>query len=417
MPDSSASKDADVNRHSPRRLAVAFDCLLPYTTGGGERLYRSYAEISAARGWSVDYLTSTQWPGSTPAAESFAVVPVVGQLNLYKEDGVRRTGPALRFAAGLFRALARRRRSYDAVIVSAVPVLNVFAARLALLGSGTKVIADYLEVWPLRQWRAYTGAVTGSVAWFLQRVAVAVTPIATAHSQLTGDRLRAEGFRGRLLVSPGLIDDRAESADVRPTSSPADPPFVLYAGRHIADKRVEALPAAVEAVRREGHDVRLVILGSGPTTAEVRAAVEAVGGDSWTALPGFVDQESLNRYFDQATVLVNPSRREGYGLVVVEAASHGTPVVLVADDDNAATELIAVGENGFVAASTAPADIAREIARALAGGPALRASTRAWYEDAVITRTVERTVTAILAAIDDEGSAGSIAPAVGEGIQ
>ena len=44
-----------------------------------------------------------------------------------------------------------------------------------------------------------------------------------------------------------------------------------------------------------------------------------------------------------------PSRREGYGLVVVEACAAGTPSVVVADPDNAATELIEEGVNGFVA--------------------------------------------------------------------
>ena len=49
-----------------------------------------------------------------------------------------------------------------------------------------------------------------------------------------------------------------------------------------------------------------------------------------------------------------PSRREGYGLVVIEAAARGTPVVVVAGPDNAAVELVAEGENGFVAGVGSP---------------------------------------------------------------
>ena len=40
--------------------------------------------------------------------------------------------------------------------------------------------------------------------------------------------------------------------------------------------------------------------------------------------------------------MVLPSRREGYGLVVVEAAARGVPSV--ADPDNAATELVQEGD-------------------------------------------------------------------------
>ncbi len=43
------------------------------------------------------------------------------------------------------------------------------------------------------------------------------------------------------------------------------------------------------------------------------------------------------------------SRREGYGLVVVEAAARATPSVVVAGEDNAATELIEEGVNGTIA--------------------------------------------------------------------
>ena len=77
--------------------------------------------------------------------------------------------------------------------------------------------------------------------------------------------------------------------------------------------------------------------------------------------------------------MVLPSRREGYGIVVVEAAARGVPSVVVADPDNAATELVDEGENGFVAASASPEDLAAAILRVRDAGPELRASTAAWF--------------------------------------
>ena len=67
--------------------------------------------------------------------------------------------------------------------------------------------------------------------------------------------------------------------------------------------------------------------------------------------------------------------------MVVEAASLGTPSVLVRDPDNAATELIEEGVNGYVAASAAPGDLAAAILRVRTAGPALRGSTAAWYAE------------------------------------
>lgn len=378
-------------------VAVAYDCLFPYTTGGGERQYRAFAEALNDVGLTVDYLTVTQWDGETPVEEGFQVLPVTGRVSLYSADGVRRIPAALRYALGLFGALRRGRSRYDAVIVSGLPIFNVFAARLALWGSRTRVVVDYLEVWHRRQWVEYSGAVTGTIAWLLQRAAIAITPLATCHSQLSASRLRREGLRSAPLVSPGLIDAAVQTA---PTTSATLPPYVLYVGRHIPDKRVESLPAAVAHARTAIPGLRLVVLGSGPSSPQIRAEVARVGGEEWTDFPGFVDDAELDALLHGALALINPSRREGYGLVVVEANAHGTPVVLVADEGNAATELVDEGVNGVVAPSTSPTDLARAIRAVADGGDDLRRSARAWYDAAVGTRTIRRTVEGILSALE-----------------
>jgi glycosyltransferase involved in cell wall biosynthesis len=112
----------------------------------------------------------------------------------------------------------------------------------------------------------------------------------------------------------------------------------------------------------------------------VLALIDALGLADVAAAPGFVDREELEERLAGALCMVLPSRREGYGLVVVEAAARGVPSVVVQDPDNAATELVDDGVNGFVAASAEPEDIAGAILRVRAAGAPLRASTAAWFE-------------------------------------
>jgi glycosyltransferase involved in cell wall biosynthesis len=98
-----------------------------------------------------------------------------------------------------------------------------------------------------------------------------------------------------------------------------------------------------------------------------------------------------------AMCLLLPSRREGYGMVVVEAAARGTPSVVVADEDNAATELIEEGVNGTVAPRSDPEAIAAAIVRVHAGGEALRRSTAAWYSANARELSLESSLQTVLA--------------------
>ncbi len=142
------------------------------------------------------------------------------------------------------------------------------------------------------------------------------------------------------------------------------------------------MPALVHgfaALRERAPDLRLVIYGDGPDRAEVLRLIDALGLGDVAGAPGFVDREQLEASLASALCMVLPSRREGYGLVVVEASARGVPSVVVAAPDNAATELVDEGENGFVAASAEPQDIADAILRVRAAGAPLRASTAAWF--------------------------------------
>jgi glycosyltransferase involved in cell wall biosynthesis len=79
----------------------------------------------------------------------------------------------------------------------------------------------------------------------------------------------------------------------------------------------------------------------------------------------------------------------------------------VAGPDNAAVELIVDGENGFVAPSAAPADLAAAIVRVHEAGPALRSSTAAWFERNARRLSVDGSLELAIAAYGREPSARS----------
>ena len=66
--------------------------------------------------------------------------------------------------------------------------------------------------------------------------------------------------------------------------------------------------------------------------------------------------------------------------------------------ENAATELVAEGVNGAIAASAEPEELADAILRVLDGGAALRASTARWFTENAARLRIENSVSAVLEA-------------------
>ena len=350
-------------------MCLVYDCLFPFTVGGGERWYRGVAERLAAEGHDVTYLTLRQWERAPDAP--FEVRAVGPRLSLYTASGRRRVLPPLVFGLGVFAHLLLHGRRYDVVQTISFPYFSLLAAGFLRRLGGFRLVVDWLEVWTRAYWRDYLGAAGGWIGWRVQRACARVPQRAFCLSALHAARLQSEGLRGEVTVLRGIYEESHPRAERY--GDPED--VVVFAGRHIPEKRVPALVPAVALL----PGLRAEIYGDGPERERVLALIGALGVADRVSAPGFVDAAAVDAALRRALCLVLPSRREGYGLVVVEACAAGTPAVVVADPDNAATELIEEGVNGFVAPSASPEDLAAAIRRVRGAGADLRASTTAWY--------------------------------------
>lgn len=376
------------------RICLVYDCLYPYTVGGGERWYRALAERLAAAGHEVTYLTLRQWGrGERPDVPGVHVVAVGPRMELYA-GGRRRIWPAIRFGFGVLRHLLGHGRRYDVVHCASTPFFALIAAGFARRRGRYRLVVDWIEVWTRAYWRAYLGSGAGTVGWAIQRLATRFGEHAFCYSRLHERRLRAEGFRGPI----GVIGVYTGPFG-RP--EPAEPePVIVFAGRHIPEKGVLALPPALALARAAVPGLRAEIFGDGPLRGEVERLVLEEGLTDAVSFPGFVEEQRVSEAMRRALCLALPSTREGYGLVVVEASSVGTPAVVVDAPDNAALELVEDGVNGVVARSAEPPDLAEAILRVHEGGTALRESTADWFERNGERFSLDRSVQAVLAAYE-----------------
>jgi glycosyltransferase involved in cell wall biosynthesis len=374
--------------------------LYPYTIGGAERWYRSLAERLARDDHEVTYLTLGQWePGTDPVVPGVRVVAVAPRMALYGANGSRRILPPLVFGLGVLGHLFLRGRRYDAVHTASFPYFSVLAVAIARPLHRFRVLVDWHEVWTPEYWREYLGRLGGWVGWAVQRLCIRVGHHAFCFSQLNVERLRHQGLRSEPERLAGLY-----AGPRRARETVVAEPVVLFAGRHIPEKRVPVLVPALALAREEAPELRGAFIGDGPDRSAVLRAIAKHGLEGAVSAPGFVEPDVLERTMRRALCLVLPSRREGYGLVVVEAAAAGTPSIVARAPDSAASELIEDGENGFVAESVEPEALAEAILRVRDEGQALRERTAAWFRRNADQLSLERSLDGVSASYAGRGA-------------
>lgn len=376
---------------SPLHICIVYDRLYPASIGGAERWYRLLATRLAHEGHRVTYLTTNHWDGeSPPVIPGVRIIPCGSQGSIYA-GGRRRHAPLLRFAAAVGWHLFRHGGAYDVVQTSA---MSPWAALASVAGSrfhGNRAILDWWEVWSWRYWREYLGSILGTAGWLAQWLVARSAHQPIAYSKLHQSRLRRLRGKGSIPHLRG-ISAACPGPDI---PSPADP-LILFVGRQIPEKQVPAIAPALAIVRGTLPSIRAILFGDGPDAPNIRRSVSALGLEEVISLPGFVDDDQLRDTLRRALCLILLSRREGFGLVIVEAASLGIPSVVLQHDDSAAAELIVDGVNGVLCSSTDAAEVASAILRVHDAGDELRLSTLAWYRANVNELTIEDSLPRLL---------------------
>jgi glycosyltransferase involved in cell wall biosynthesis len=359
------------------RVCLIYDCLYPYTVGGAERWYRNLAERLVAEGHEVTYLTLRQWDrGERLDLDPRVRVVCAGPRMALYTGSRRRILPPLVFGAGVLWRLLRHGRRYDVVHTASFPYFSLLAAGAARPLGRFGLVVDWHEVWSRDYWLEYLGRLGGRVGYAVQLLCARLPQRAFCFSRLHAGRLREEGLHGDVTVLEG---EYAGSLNT-PTAVPAEP-VVVFAGRMIPEKRAPLGVAGVAAAARRIPGLRGIFFGDGPERQAVLDAIAEHGAGETISAPGFVDAEHLNAALVGALGMLLPSRREGYGMVVVEASAHAVPSVVVAAPDNAAVELVVEGVNGTIAANADPDTIADAIVRVHEAGMELRESTARWFAE------------------------------------
>lgn len=331
----------------------------PPLPGGGERYVAALARGLAAAGVTVTVLTSSAtieadfWQGTASRSDTF-------------EDGVRVIRLPVRPMPGGREGLLAWRKAM--VLLSALPGdqsvwLSRMAGRVPAIDGLTAALDDLKDVDLVHAFNVSweQGLVAAHAYCRRTETPLVITPfmhlgvgggdrvarnstmdhqlriMREAERLLVLTRVEAEGL-SRVVFQPERIavvgggvdpppDDFATSPYYAEQHPEARGEFGLYLGRLSFDKGALHAADAIRLLRRRGRDIALLLIGS--STPEFERYRRRLSPEERAAIRplGVLNDRDKHAVISRAKFLMLPSRSDSFGIVLLEAWSHGVPVI------------------------------------------------------------------------------------------
>jgi 1,2-diacylglycerol 3-alpha-glucosyltransferase len=298
-------------------------------------------------------------------APRFPGAPVDGQRVVRYPSLPAATYPDFALAVPYSRRITRFARRLDVDVLHAHHpfLLGPAAARLA--GRLARPIVftyhtryeKYAHYVPLSRGLVESAAVRLSTR-FADRCDMVIAP-----SALIRDELRARGVRASIAVVPTGVDlqrfcpgDRTAARQALRLSPTG--PLLLYVGRLDREKSVDRVLLAFERLASTVLDARLLLVGQGTESLDLRARARRLGAAARIVFLGARPHDTLADCYRAADAFLFASETETQGLVLAEAAACALPAVAVSAPG--CEEVVRDGETGLLTKSepTALADAA-----------------------------------------------------------
>ncbi len=243
------------------------------------------------------------------------------------EDGIRyvRRGSKLTvYLQGMWQLLTRRLGRPDVVVdvQNGLPFFSPLVTRAPVV-----VLVHHVhhEQWPI----VYPGLV-GRIGWFIEH---RVSPwlyrgrqYIAVSSATRADLVRQGVAEDAVAVVHNGIDPVHRSDATR-----ASFPMLCVVSRLVPHKRIEHAIDTVAALADDVPGVKLYVVGDGWWRGHLHEYVAAKRAERQVVFEGHVTEERKELIYERAWLMLLPSIKEGWGLVVGEAGQHGTPTIAYAE--------------------------------------------------------------------------------------
>lgn len=273
-------------------------------------------------------------------------------------DGVRflRFGGSLTIHLIVPLYLLVKGNTYDVIVdeVHGIPFFSPLFVKkpvIAFIHEVADEIWDYMYRWPI----SYFGKVLEHWTLRLYRNCQIWTD---APSMI--DELVKEGIpRTRCTAIPCPISTTSKNGEGKKWAKETHPTFI-FVSRVVRMKGIEEVIKAFSFIVKERDDAALWIVGGGEDAyiTQLKQMISEYGVGKQVTFFGRVSEEKKMELMARAHILLHASVREGWGLVVLEAASVGTPSVVY--HVPGLCDVVKDRKTGIVISDNSPQEMAKE---------------------------------------------------------
>ncbi|WP_083336073.1 glycosyltransferase family 4 protein [Mycobacteroides saopaulense] len=181
------------------------------------------------------------------------------------------------------------------------------------------------EQWPV------AGPLIGRLGWWLEsRLSPRMhrrNQYLTVSQPSASDLMTLGIEPGRIAVVRNGIDQVAHHASGDALDTRSETPRAVVLSRLVPHKQIEHALTTLAVLRDHVPDVHLDVVGDGWWMDRLVEHAARLGISDAVTFHGYLDEESKHRVLQRAWVHLMPSRKEGWGLAVTEAAQHGVPTI------------------------------------------------------------------------------------------
>ena len=371
------------------KVAVILEAVFPENKGGLERWYSHLSHEIAKNVETVDYLNST---GINREKENLRYINVTNHEWSYLDGGVRSIKQAIQFLFALIKWMWRH--NYDFIYLSSVPIISIFVIPIVRIKNPkTVIVVEWLEYWPYRYWRSYKKNILGTISWLIQLIALQFGTYRTTFIRRTYNTIKSRNapwLKRRTLLLPGLVNDNlvVENSENKTRND------IVLVGRLVEEKQPLFAISIIEKYIDLGWSGTFWIIGTGPEEHKIRKLLRESRFQNQIELLVNASDGLIEEKYNSSFLLLHPSKREGYGLVCVEAAFKGLPALLINYPDNGAVDLSINPD--LVSPTDEVADILELIHYAKVNFSSESFKSLSWAQESMYQKTVSKSVIEIL---------------------